>query len=274
MRKEIEWSEKIDLSNEIINILDFHFNEIIKSSNNLLILFNAFHGIIKIELDRLTDQKNHENLHSISEDIFKIESNIFTNKQLNNSYFYKTHLLEIYTLLEVCIKKIIIALIKKLDFNEHPKELRNIKISLSEFNSFDEDDKIEFLFNNLERNTNGGINYSLDRFENLLKVFGLNGPINKSIKKNILELSQIRNLLLHKDGYVDNHFKKKCPFSKYKNQKKINLDSSDLQKFRNSVYYYILLLKNRFITIMPLDENLFIHDLENEFSEVLDSNTF
>jgi len=64
----------------------------------------------------------------------------------------------------------------------------------------------------LERNSNATLKRGVGRFECLLDAVGLSRVIDDQQRRDLLELSQVRNLIVHKFGVVDARFATACPW--------------------------------------------------------------
>lgn len=66
-----------------------------------------------------------------------------------------------------------------------------IKIPLAEFECLDKDDRMRVLVNELERSLRSQFKAGVSRFEALLSVIGLSGPINEEVRKTLYEMFHV-----------------------------------------------------------------------------------
>jgi len=129
-------------------------------------------------------------------------------------FLYSQSSIMLYSYLEGAIKRFVIIYFKKNDL-EKIKEVANIKIAFSEFVNLDDNEKFEHLFILYEKLLTVGMQYGVTRFENLLGPINFSGYVDKDLAKIIFELSQIRNVILHRGGKADKQFIACCPWLNY-----------------------------------------------------------
>ena len=175
-------------------------------------------------------------------------------------FLYTQSAIMLYSYLEGAIKRLIITFLKNNNISKI-KEVANIKIIFSEFIGLDEGEKYDYIFSQYEKSITMGIQYGINRFESLLSPIGLNGKVNPSLSKNIFELSQLRNNILHRGGTVDKYLKSNCPWLKYELGETIRITNEQYEKYYSSITRYAMVL------IIRMGDKTGREDLE-EFREV------
>lgn len=152
----------------------------------------------------------------------------FAKEQVDSGFpiLYANAVIAMWTSLETLIEDILYH-----QFINNPKYLKSeiilyIKIPLVEFEELDKDERLRFIINELARQTKSDLKHGIARFEVLLEVVALGGPVTDELRKDIFELWAVRNLLVHRFGAVDRRFKNLCPWITVGNgeQFKINMD--------------------------------------------------
>lgn len=92
------------------------------------------------------------------------------------------------------------------------EEVGKLKIKLGDFQSLDQVERCFWVVDLLDQEQSGPTKSGINRFEALLKPFGLSGNLAEEEKKNLHELCQMRHLLAHRNGVVDKKFKENCPW--------------------------------------------------------------
>ena len=106
-----------------------------------------------------------------------------------------------------------------------------LRVKLSDYESLDGLDKALWVVDLLDQEVNGPLRNGVNRFEALLKPFGLDGPVDSEVQKTLFELSQVRHVLVHRTGAADRKFIEACPW--------LNLNRGDqLKVSREMVYEY------------------------------------
>ena len=161
------------------------------------------------------------------------------------SFFYNQAIIVLYSMLEGTIKRFIINYFG-IDGNlTKISQLKKIKISLSEYYKLNDMEQLEYLFQQYEKNETIGLQYGIKRFETLLKPIGFSGKVNNDISKNIFELSQIRNNLIHRGGITDKYLMDSCPWLNFKIGDKITISKDLYLLYGGSAIKYITLIIKR-----------------------------
>ncbi|HKK11372.1 MAG TPA: hypothetical protein VJ945_00965 [Flavobacteriaceae bacterium] len=183
-----------------------------------------------------------EELQNSKENISRIASVAKNEIENGFPFLHNQATLILYSQLEGAVKRLIINFFGIEGSLKYVKELDKIKITISEYYNLDEIEKLEYLFQQYEKSISIGMQYGVSRFETLLNPIGFAGPVSESIKKDIFELSQIRNVIIHRGGIIDKYFANSCPWLDNKIGDKIKVSSLQYQKYFNSVMDYVITL--------------------------------
>ncbi len=159
----------------------------------------------------------------------------------------------LYSHLESLIKEIITSFIKNNPDYITLKEFSTLKIQLSEYEGLNQDEKFDYIYFLYERAIAPGFFYGTKRFEALLAPIKMNGAVNSITEKNIFELAQLRNVLLHKSGRVDKTLIERCPWLNLKFGDKILVNHIQYKKYCDSVVAYNMTVFYRFENIYQVD---------------------
>ena len=96
----------------------------------------------------------------------------------------------LYSQLEGAVKRFIIEFFGIDGILTKIGELSKIKITIADYYNLNGTEKLEYLFQQYEKNVSIGMQYGVTRFEALLKPIGFAGEIDEDTRKNIFELSQ------------------------------------------------------------------------------------
>ena len=91
----------------------------------------------------------------------------------------------------------------------------------------------------LERNFGAPLKKGIGRFECLLEAIGLGRPIETDQRRDLLELSQVRNLIVHKFGVVDARFATNCPWLKVAVGDRLALSFEDYGRYYAAALNYV-----------------------------------
>lgn len=90
--------------------------------------------------------------------------------------------------------------------------VRKIKIRVADYEIMSKEERYYYLIEELERNLGAAFKQGINRFEALLDVFGFSGKVGKAIQKDLFELSQVRNVIVHRRGVADRKLVEACPW--------------------------------------------------------------
>src|SRR5688572_28403932 len=80
------------------------------------------------------------------------------------------------------------------------RPLRSLRITLGVYEGVAPEDRANYLLDILEREVAAVLKPGVGRFEVLLESFGLSGAVPESVRRCLFELSQVRNVLVHRRG--------------------------------------------------------------------------
>lgn len=105
-----------------------------------------------------------------------------------------------------------------LEYLEHDRSaldrppLASIKIPLVEFSKLSNSERLGFLLAEFTRRSSSEFRPGIGRFEPILELVGLSGGFDSALKRDLLELQQVRNVLVHRAGVADARIVKQCPW--------------------------------------------------------------
>ncbi len=88
----------------------------------------------------------------------------------------------------------------------------SVKIPFAEFQSLEPEERVRALVREYARQTKADLKSGASRFEVLLGPIGLSGAIDEDVRKTLFEMSQVRNVLVHRAGLVDRRLAEGCPW--------------------------------------------------------------
>lgn len=91
-------------------------------------------------------------------------------------------------------------------------ELRNVRVRVAEYESFDGEDRMRYLVSVLERELGASLKPGAGRFDCLLQVFGFRPQISDEQRRNLNELAAVRNVIVHRAGIADDRLLTLCPW--------------------------------------------------------------
>jgi hypothetical protein len=89
-------------------------------------------------------------------------------------------------------------------------------------------------------------NSGIGRFEHVFEEVGLGGGVHATQRKILYEFSQVRNLIVHKNGVVDSKFRAACPWIKLKEGKSFIVTRKRYVRYRDSAIEYLTEIIDRY----------------------------
>lgn len=118
-------------------------------------------------------------------------------------------------------------------------EVRAIHIPAALERPVEEQDRWLYVVGKLEHRAGARQMEGVSRFEVLLDLFGLEGAVETRLRRDLLELQQIRDALVHRRGLADRKLLEICPWLEYPITSRINIHRDDFERYFASVADYI-----------------------------------
>jgi len=118
-------------------------------------------------------------------------------------------------------------------------ELNKIKIRLVEYEELDEMERCHYLIDLIQVDIGGSYKKGVNRFEGLLNVFGLAGQVAEETKKNLYELYEVRNVIVHRHSKADRKLLEACPWFDIELGEKIIVTREMYGKYMHAVMDYM-----------------------------------
>lgn len=160
-------------------------------------------------------------------------------------YLYSLALVRLWGILEACVDDLVSRALSDLDKCKDPALLFRLKGPLLEFRSASTDEQSEFLADLLKNAVDGPLKLGIGRFESVLEPCGLGGGTDDLLRRALLELSQVRNLVVHKSGRVDKRILEHCPWIRRSVGSSLHPSEKDFALYRAAAYWYLLELTGR-----------------------------
>jgi uncharacterized protein (UPF0147 family) len=147
-----------------------------------------------------------------------------------------------WSLLESLIKEFVTAWLRN-----HPDALlaqpvAKLKVPVSKFIGLSEVERCAFLTSLLENDLASSLRKGAGRFESLLGVFDLSGPLPPSLSRDLFELSELRNLIVHRRGIADARILESCPWLGLRLGEEVHVSSEQFTRLSTSASRYIVCL--------------------------------
>jgi hypothetical protein len=127
-------------------------------------------------------------------------------------YLYGLLTLRVWTILEDVVNNVVLDRLSNKGTVLGSPTFEGLSIPLVPFLSADEQSRDELILEALKQATKSRLKIGMGRFDSLLDAVGLGGGLSDTIRRTVLELSELRNVLVHRDGVCDNRVPERCPW--------------------------------------------------------------
>jgi hypothetical protein len=144
-----------------------------------------------------------------------------------------------WSVLEAAIDDFVVAWLTNVPATLEVDELSKIKVPASLFEMMDRPARMQYLVEEYKRNLRSDSKIGIERFESILKPLGLSGPVDESTRKDIFELSQVRNAILHRASRADQRLIDACPWLTIPLGARVVVSNTDSDRYVRSVTEYL-----------------------------------
>ena len=145
----------------------------------------------------------------------------------------------IWSVLEAAIDDFVIAWMTNVPASLMSEDISKIRVPFALFEEMDRPARMQFLLEEFKRNLRTDSKVGVERFESILKPLGLSGPIDECVRRNIFELSQVRNAILHRASRADQRLIDACPWLGLQAGSKVIVARTDSDRYARSVTDYL-----------------------------------
>lgn len=146
----------------------------------------------------------------------------------------------VWSWLEHTIKGLLVEYIsrnrKALKSGAFPK----LKIKLGDYVALTKREQASYIVDLLEQETSSSLKQGINRFEVLLESLDLTGSTPDSTARQLYELQQVRNSIVHQNGRCDRRLRTSCPWLKLKLGSQITVGTAQLELYAAAVSDYAL----------------------------------
>jgi hypothetical protein len=129
-----------------------------------------------------------------------------------SSYLHGLCAVRLWTTLEAGVNDLVLSLMNLDDRWKLLAVFQKIKVPAGEFVAMSPRDQMKHLMDTYMTAHGVRQKAGVGRFEDILNPVGLGGPVDNYVAKAILELGEVRHVLVHRGGFVDAKFEDRCPW--------------------------------------------------------------
>ncbi len=146
----------------------------------------------------------------------------------------------LWGIFEALVEDILIEWMELVPHALDKPALEKIKLPLSQFIQYEKRDQCELILRELQRSLGADAAAGVTVAEKVLNVFGLVPTVDANKRRDLFELHNVRNLIVHRGSLVDEKFVKACPWVAVPRGTRLQLGSEDYGRYANCVSDYII----------------------------------
>jgi hypothetical protein len=139
------------------------------------------------------------------------ELELFANEQASTkfSYVHELGIVKLWSILENGIDELTLERLRDPQGRGYDA-LNSLEGPLLPFINASPDEQSEFLLGKLKSTVKAPLKRGVGRFEALLNPIGLGGPVEPLVAKAFIDLSETRNVVVHRGGVADKQYLSRC----------------------------------------------------------------
>jgi len=154
-------------------------------------------------------------------------------------------LVAVWGQLEAAVRDFLAAWIRHAPTAMEADRVRGLRVRLGDYLGRSEDERAEYLVDLIDEDLGSSHRYGVTRFESLLDVFQLGGPVPDRIRRDIYELQQVRNVLVHRLGVADRRLVESCPWLKLAVGDSVAIEHPMVYRLTEATHEYVAYIVQR-----------------------------
>jgi hypothetical protein len=163
-----------------------------------------------------------------------------------SSYLYGLALINLWGIAEAKVEDISLCMMATFPVILSNTQFSSLSGKLVEFSKLNKAQRVRYIFNSFKQKIEPKAKRGVGRFESILEAVDLGGGVHDDAKRLFLEMSEIRNNLVHQMGVADHKLVASCPWLKIKEGVRIGMTLSAVESYTACIKYYILEIDRRF----------------------------
>ncbi len=185
------------------------------------------------------DGREQEPSGRISIDQAKSEA-AFAQREINEGFplLHAFAALGLWSSLETAVRLFAVRWMQNQESAMQIEPIQKIKVRICEYESLQGEDRFFYILERLEQEASIPQRLGVNRFEAVLQLFGLSGLVPDSVQRDLFELNQIRNCLMHRSGKADRRLMEACPWLNLQRGQTVFIDHRTVGRYFQAVVTY------------------------------------
>jgi len=169
-------------------------------------------------------------------------------KHLEESGFpllYAHSIVALWGALETLIEDLSVSFLINENSNIKRVMVDSLTIPLFQFMELDNEERMRLLLELLEQKLKSRHKPGIARFEAILDVFNLAGDVPEPIKRDLYEMYNVRNVIVHRSSVIDRKLLSNCPWLTGRIGEKFVINDTIYSRYLQAISEYFLILARR-----------------------------
>jgi hypothetical protein len=188
-------------------------------------------------------------------------------------YLHALAIGRLWSILETMSREVALHIIVDKSDRPLPQALHKIHAPIIEFTRASPEEQAEFLVSEIHAMVRADFRPGIDRFEAVLRVLDLGGPVPDDVRRLFMELVNIRDVIVHCSGRADKRFVSNCPWLNYTVGQEVRISRSDFWLYTRAAHWYVLEIDARLSSVpsgsVVSDEAKLQQQVLNEIGEAM-----
>lgn len=154
-------------------------------------------------------------------------------------------LLGLFGALECLVEDLFVASVRHDTSLLGADRFARVKIPLTAIFGTDEDQKYQLIMSEASRTINSDLAIGVSKYEGMLGLVGLGGPIPRLVRDYVHEGQQVRNVWAHRGGIADARLVQHCPNAGFVVGAPVNISAHKFMMYMHSLHMYGVVITNR-----------------------------
>jgi hypothetical protein len=174
------------------------------------------------------------------------------------AYLHSLAYIRLCTALEVVVDAVLVSVLSDTDGWDQLPMVSGLKVAKVDVLSLlrsSVDQQVRFVAEEIKRGIGAPLKSGIGRFESVLNAVGMSGSVPPEVRDAILQLVEVRNAVVHRDGVADRRLVDKVPGLGFKVGETIQISRVEFAIASTAAIWYILELRRRASAMFPGAEN-------------------
>jgi hypothetical protein len=125
------------------------------------------------------------------------------------------------------------------------RDLLRVQVSLAEYFEYGQTDMLAIAASRMMQDRRLAHMSGIERFEAIVEAVGIRGLIDADTRRTLIELQQVRNVLVHRSGIADDRFTRVCPWMDVTPGQRLSVGENEYGMYAASVSSFVMNLMLR-----------------------------